>query len=125
MSNASSIIPSRPGDIVSTICQIYINLEQCPEFIGAISQDGRSYSADLFQQAVEVLAKIYKYDLISTFQDLDRKVRAAADLQTEEDSLFADAPDHFLDPIMSILMKDPVKTGSSLLLFTIITTNFE
>ena len=40
-------------------------------------------------------------------------VKSSAAAKDEEESLFSDAPDHFLDPIMSHLMRDPVKLPSS------------
>lgn len=39
------------------ICHIYINLEKCDGFCLAVSQDGRSYSAKLFEYAEEVLGE--------------------------------------------------------------------
>lgn len=39
------------------ICRIYINLEKCDAFCLAVSQDGRSYSANLFDYAQHILCK--------------------------------------------------------------------
>lgn len=49
-----------PAHTVKEICQIYINLEASDEFALAVSQDGRSYSAQLFVYAEEVLGKFAK-----------------------------------------------------------------
>ena len=95
------------------ICCIYRNFREVPTFIAAVSADGRSYSEDLFQRAEGVLLKIGKTDLIVDLQEIDRKVRESASSQLADDELFADAPDHFLDPIMSVLMRDPVKLPAS------------
>ena len=40
-------------------------------------------------------------------------VRKLAADNLKEDELFADAPDEFLDPIMSHIMKDPVRLPNS------------
>ena len=46
-------------------------------------------------------------------QGLAVKVKESADSQEADETLFADAPEHFLDAIMSVLMRDPVKLPSS------------
>lgn len=38
-----------PGRTVREICQIYLNLKDCDEFCLAVTQDGRSYSPELFK----------------------------------------------------------------------------
>jgi ubiquitin conjugation factor E4 A len=49
----------KPQELVSHISQIYVNLADREEFCRAVSQDGRSYSQQLFGQAVAVLQKIH------------------------------------------------------------------
>lgn len=46
-----------PASTVRQICQIYLNLKDCQEFCLAVSQDGRSYSSQLFEFAERVLSK--------------------------------------------------------------------
>ncbi|CAK9304140.1 unnamed protein product [Gordionus sp. m RMFG-2023] len=156
-----SIYEFRPQEIVTTICQIYVNLGNSvenylkgqeiflqnmdasssstindleklkiseEEFLRAVSHDGRSYSAGLFTQALDVLQKIGNKaastslnDSFSSFStytmasnlssQLDivaQKVKNFAVEQEQEDELMADAPDEFLDPIMNTLMINPV-----------------
>ena len=99
---------------MTNICKIYLNFTSCTAFIDAVSRDGRSYSPELFRQAEGVLNKIgSQFDVINDLQSLAAKVKSSAESQEADDSLFADAPDHFLDPLMSTLMKDPVKLPSS------------
>ena len=57
-----------------TICSIYVNFKDCDSFLTAVSQDGRSYSQDLFWQAEKVLLKIGRSDVIADLQDLAKKV---------------------------------------------------
>lgn len=45
----------KPAALVMDISRIYVNLGKCDEFCLAVSQDGRSYSPSLFQQAEYVL----------------------------------------------------------------------
>ena len=109
------IIPEcRPGHVVTTICKVYVNFTSCQAFVDAVSRDGRSYSPELFRQAEGVLLKIGNdLDLIGDLQDLAVKVKESAASQEADEALFADAPEHFLDAIMSVLMRDPVKLPSS------------
>ena len=103
-----------PQDTVSTICDIYLNLGVNDEFCKAVCRDGRSYSKDLFQLAISVLEKLKKpSDLIQRVSDLGHKIEEISRVQQEEDSNYDDAPDEYLDPIMSHLMVDPVTLPSS------------
>lgn len=49
-----------PAKTVLEICRIYINLEKLDGFCFAVSQDGRSYSASLFEYAQQVLGEYYE-----------------------------------------------------------------
>ncbi len=98
-----------PKEIVSNICDIYLNLGGTDNFCRAVCRDGRSYSVDLFQQAREVLALINRdFEVIESFKKLGEKIEDVHRLQQLEELNFDDAPDEYLDPIMSMLMEDPV-----------------
>jgi len=103
----------KPGEIVTDICRIYVNFKNCDEFLASVSRDGRSYSPDLFHQAAEVLLKIGQVELVSDLEWVEKKVGKAADHYKADEELFADAPDEYLDSIMSQLMKDPVRLPNS------------
>ena len=104
----------RPAEIVKHICKIYTHYAECPSFIQAVSSDGRSYSPELFVQAKAVLAnKIHDMELIADLENVSKSVKKMAADTLKDDELFADAPDEFLDPIMSHLMKDPVRLPNS------------
>lgn len=102
-----------PANTVLNICKIYINLYDNNSFCLAISQDGRSYSPQLFPLAEGVLVKIGGGILISQLQELAMKVARLASEQEAEEEIIAEAPEEFLDPIMSTLMTDPVMLPSS------------
>ena len=68
---------------------------------------------DLFSQAEEVLIRIGRAELIPSLRDVSEKVGESAESFRTEEEMFSDAPDHFLDPIMSHLMRDPVKLPTS------------
>ncbi|XP_024911117.1 ubiquitin conjugation factor E4 A isoform X2 [Cynoglossus semilaevis] len=104
----------KPQQLVSDICTIYLNLGDEDNFCATVPKDGRSYSPTLFSQTVRVLKKINKPgDMIVAFALLADKIKSHADRQQQEEETYADAPDEFLDPIMSTLMLDPVLLPSS------------
>merc|ERR1719242_3006942 len=65
----------KPGEVVQKIAQIYINLQKSQTFIRAISSDGRSYSAELFSWAENVLMKVSRADLATSLVQVRDKVR--------------------------------------------------
>nr|XP_033774432.1 ubiquitin conjugation factor E4 A isoform X2 [Geotrypetes seraphini]XP_033774433.1 ubiquitin conjugation factor E4 A isoform X2 [Geotrypetes seraphini]XP_033774434.1 ubiquitin conjugation factor E4 A isoform X2 [Geotrypetes seraphini]XP_033774435.1 ubiquitin conjugation factor E4 A isoform X2 [Geotrypetes seraphini]XP_033774436.1 ubiquitin conjugation factor E4 A isoform X2 [Geotrypetes seraphini] len=104
----------KPQQLVSDICTIYLNLGNEENFCATVPKDGRSYSPTLFAQTVRVLKKINKPgNMIVAFSNLAERIKSLADRQMQEEETYADAPDEFLDPIMSTLMVDPVMLPSS------------
>lgn len=116
------------------ICRIYINLQNSKAFCLAVSQDGRSYSPKLFEYAEQVLGKdkldlpfgfcismsfffqtvrIGGGQLIGEISDFAIKVHRLDQEEKAQQEALTDAPDEFLDPIMSTLMLDPVILPSS------------
>ncbi|XP_077578234.1 ubiquitin conjugation factor E4 A isoform X2 [Stigmatopora nigra] len=104
----------KPQQLVYDICTIYLNLGDEENFCATVPKDGRSYSPTLFCQTIRVLKKINKPgDVIVAFGLLADKIKSHADRQQEEEETYLDAPEEFLDPIMSTLMLDPVLLPSS------------
>ncbi|CAF0817504.1 unnamed protein product [Brachionus calyciflorus] len=104
----------KPKEIVSIICDIYLNLSENRNFCEAVCRDGRSYSTDLFESAIEVLEQIGRDVLwIEDFKKFSRKVEDISEQIKMDEANFEDAPEEYLDPIMSSLMEDPVLLPSS------------
>ena len=100
--------------MVSNICDIYLNLGSEEKFCEAVCRDDRSYSSEFFTLAREVLEQISRdYTVVQEFVKLGEKIDGISSKQRLEDSNFDDAPDEFLDPIMSHLMADPVMLPNS------------
>jgi ubiquitin conjugation factor E4 A len=102
-----------PAKTVMHICKIYINLKESSSFCLAVSQDGRSYSPQLFTLAEDVLIRIGGGALIGELKEVAQRVAEKAKEQQASEEAIAEAPEHFLDPIMSTLMTDPVILPSS------------
>lgn len=108
----------KPQELVQNICRIYTNLgcantDAAQAFCMAVSRDGRSYSPELFPQAQSVLLKIGQSILSIGVSELAEKILETASHQKKEDEAIGDAPEEFLDPIMSTIMDDPVVLPSS------------
>lgn len=102
-----------PAETVLDICKIYVQLKGSDSFCLAVSQDGRSYSPQLFKLAEDVLIRIGGGHLVGELQEVANKVSIKSAQYQESEEALADAPEHFLDPIMSTLMSDPVILPSS------------
>ncbi|KAJ6640137.1 Ubiquitin conjugation factor E4 A [Pseudolycoriella hygida] len=102
-----------PANTVLDICHIYTNLQNSKPFCLAVSQDGRSYSPKLFEYAEQVLVRIGGGQLIGEISDFALKVHRMDQEEKAQQEALTDAPDDFLDPIMSTLMLDPVILPSS------------
>uniref|UniRef100_A0A1I8PL71 Ubiquitin conjugation factor E4 A n=1 Tax=Stomoxys calcitrans TaxID=35570 RepID=A0A1I8PL71_STOCA len=102
-----------PATTVLEICHIYINLSSSDIFCLAVSQDGRSYSSQLFEYAENILIRIGGGQLIGEMAEFSEKVQRMERQYKQEQEFIADAPDEYLDPIMSTLMTDPVILPSS------------
>ncbi|XP_050447919.1 ubiquitin conjugation factor E4 A [Cataglyphis hispanica] len=102
-----------PANLVLNICEIYINLSKNESFTLAVSQDGRSYSPELFKLADNVLVRIGGVGILGDLDQFAKSVKKAANQKREEDEILVGIPDEFLDPIMSTVMTDPVILPSS------------
>ncbi|KAJ2949120.1 hypothetical protein O0L34_g6062 [Tuta absoluta] len=102
-----------PASTVLDICRMYVELGTNERFCAAVSDDGRSYSPQLFTLAEAVLVRIGGGGLISSLQEVAGRVATLAEQRQRDEELMANAPEEFLDPIMSTLMLDPVILPSS------------
>ncbi|CAL4079295.1 unnamed protein product, partial [Meganyctiphanes norvegica] len=102
-----------PEEMVINICKIYLNLCDNEAFCSAVAADERSYTPELLNQAHHVLCRIGSEHLSQDILHVKSKVDAAKAYNEEEEEFIEEAPEEFLDPIMTILMRDPVTLPSS------------
>ncbi|XP_059052827.1 ubiquitin conjugation factor E4 A [Achroia grisella] len=102
-----------PASTVLDICRMYVELGSNERFCAAVSDDGRSYSPQLFTLAEAVLVRIGGGSLIGSLQEVASRVSNLAEQRQRDEEILANAPDEFLDPIMSTIMLDPVILPSS------------
>lgn len=113
MKNSKESYEFDPANTVKQICHIYLNLAQNDDFCLAITQDGRSYSPELFKYVETTLIKIGGGNMIAEIIEFSEKVSNIDRQQKENDEALVNPPDEFLDPILSVLMRDPVTLPSS------------
>ncbi|CBY43786.1 unnamed protein product [Oikopleura dioica] len=105
----------KPEQMLYLLAELYLNL-QSEAFIDFVAKEERSYSPELFNEAVLTMKKVmnitptsqFTPERIEEWEAFAKKValRQSELLDDEED--FEDAPDEYLDPIMGTLMEDPV-----------------
>jgi ubiquitin conjugation factor E4 B len=83
-----------------------------------VVKDGRSYSDETFEKAVKILNSSKKsiqldHEKKDNFINLATELKGEKALLNQEDLLFDDAPEDFLDPLMFTLMEDPVELPGS------------
>ncbi|CAF1260110.1 unnamed protein product [Adineta steineri] len=103
-----------PSKLVAKVTDIYLNFAEYDQFCSAVSNDGMSYNEQLFPQAIEVLERIrHPRERIDAFLKLGEHIKTIADQHKEDDVIYNDAPEEYIDQISSILMNDPVMLPSS------------
>jgi len=103
-----------PKALLSDILQVFMNLDDQPEFVKAMARDDRSYSKGLFERASSIAsrANIKSEKELEQLRVLIEKVEEAkVTLEAEED--LGEVPEEFLDPLMFTVMRDPVLLPSS------------
>ncbi|KXZ45643.1 hypothetical protein GPECTOR_52g43 [Gonium pectorale] len=87
-----------------------------PVFAAAVGTDKRSFKAEYFMEALSVLdsAGLLGVGPREQLASLSQRALAAGSEAEAEDEVMGgeDVPEEFLDPIMSTVMKDPVKLPS-------------
>lgn len=102
----------KPKVLLNQLVDIYLHLDKSSFFPEAIANDERSYSKELFEVAINRMLRacIKTQTEVDKFSSLKDKVEAL--LKEKEDMDYGEVPDEFRDPLMDILMVDPVKLPS-------------
>jgi ubiquitin conjugation factor E4 B len=100
----------RPGELLSEIVDVYLNLMNKENFILAVARDGRSYKPSNFEMAAKIMEdkKLKAPDEIARWRTLIKKFVQAKKEDEDAEAELGEIPDEFLDPLMYTLMEDPV-----------------
>ncbi|KAK4141167.1 ubiquitin elongating factor core-domain-containing protein [Dichotomopilus funicola] len=99
-----------PKTLLPELVDIYLNLGSSPSFIGAVAADGRSYNPATMATTANILRTKHLKDEkdIQSWDVLAAQIESAKEALDRAEADFSDAPAEFEDPIMGILMEDPV-----------------
>ncbi|KAF0269903.1 hypothetical protein FOG51_03712 [Hanseniaspora uvarum] len=100
-----------PKTLLKDLCSIYINLSNEQSFIIAAAKDERSFDPNLFEQAIRNLhnrLRLIDDDFAENIRHFVHNVQEEKLVFEQFDVDMSDCPDEFLDPLMYIVMEDPV-----------------
>ncbi|XP_076039140.1 ubiquitination factor E4B isoform X2 [Oratosquilla oratoria] len=102
-----------PKKMLGQILDIYLHLDS-DKFAIAIANDERSFKKQLFETAATKMERILMKPAsdVHKFRKLGEKAHALVMANLKNDEDYSDAPEHFMDPLMSTLMEDPVQLPS-------------
>jgi ubiquitin conjugation factor E4 B len=107
-----------PRLLLQHIVTMYANMAGEDVFLMHVVDDSRSYKTETFEKTVRILGNPGKGVVVDAesrdrFEDLVQRLKSMKVEIDQEDDLYDDAPEEFLDTLMSTLMKDPVELPSS------------
>ena len=106
-----------PKELLGMIFDVYLQIyaaDSAKVFVAAIAADGRSYRDYVMVETARVVRSLTMKSErdVARFESLTTEVRERASEDEEEEADLGEIPDDFLDPILSTLMRDPVKLPS-------------
>jgi ubiquitin conjugation factor E4 B len=105
----------KPKELLALVIEIFMNLAQDEAFAPAAVRDERSYSQTVLAKVERLLRQhgLKDQDFIDKFHAYVLKLGDLNKDRMDLDANTEDAPDEFMDPIMSELMRDPVLLPTS------------
>lgn len=105
----------KPRLLLRRIMQTYVHFIGEESFAIAIARDGRSYNADLFAKAIRIAKRkaLLTAPEVQSFEEVADAAAKAYEEDNKEEEDLGEIPDEFQDPVMSTLMRDPVKLPTS------------
>ncbi|KAK3898619.1 ubiquitin elongating factor core-domain-containing protein [Staphylotrichum tortipilum] len=99
-----------PKTLLPELVDIYINLGPSPAFVEAVAADGRSYKPSAMAATAHILRSRHLKDEmeVRAWEALAGRIATAKERLDRAELDYDDAPPEFEDPIMGILMTDPV-----------------
>ncbi|KAI6649295.1 Ubiquitin conjugation factor E4 B-like [Oopsacas minuta] len=103
-----------PKRLLDHLTDIYLHLD-CDKFVSAVAGDDRSYSHELFTECCRIMMRtqVKSHIRIREFEEFIEKIRIRSIEIMRQELTYDDAPNEFKDPLMDILMSDPVRLPDS------------
>jgi ubiquitin conjugation factor E4 B len=107
-----------PRLLLVHIVSMYANMSSEETFLKLVASDSRSFKVENFEKAIRVINNPSKGVVVhqeqkDIFEVMVTKIKDMKAENDEEEGLYDDAPEEFLDTLMSTLMKNPVELPSS------------
>ena len=106
----------RPKNMLCEICETVAHFSEFEPFQVAIAQSGYySTHPAVLPKALSTVRKysLLSVDLVAKLESLVALVEQAASANKDEDAIMGDdVPEHFYDPVLYTVMKDPVRLPS-------------
>lgn len=105
----------QPKVMLKEVCLAMIHFADYEEFCVAITKDGYFGNGDQFGRALGTVSKLRLLEPSeeALLRKLHENVEKAKIVTADLESLIADAPQEFLDPVLDTVMRDPVRLPTS------------
>lgn len=99
-----------PKTLLPDIVDIFLNLGKAQSFVEAVASDGRSYKAETFDRASNIMASrgLKAKEDLDAWNELKNRIAKTKEELDQAELDFGEIPEEFEDPVMGILMNDPV-----------------
>lgn len=99
-----------PKTLLPDLADIFLNLGKAQSFVEAVAADGRSYKPELFDRASYIMTSrsLKAKEELDAWNDLKGRIAKAKEELDQAELDFGEIPSEFEDPIMGILMTDPL-----------------
>lgn len=105
----------KPRELLTRIVETYAHFQGDETFARAVGRDGRSYKKEMLEKAMRIVSRrrlVSGEDMKWMKEIADKAEKALEDEKAEEEGL-GDIPEELQDPIMSSLMRNPVRLPTS------------
>lgn len=99
-----------PKTLMPDVVEIFLNLGGVQSFVEAVADDGRSYKPETFQKASQIMTRkgLKAPEELDAWDQFIGRVAKAKEVLDQAEQDFGDAPEEFEDPLLGMLMSDPV-----------------
>ncbi|CAN8104210.1 unnamed protein product [Discula destructiva] len=99
-----------PKTLLPDVVDIFLNLGGAQTFVDAVADDGRSYKPETFNKASQIMSRkgLKAREELEAWNRFISRVAKAKEVLVQAEQDFGDAPEEFEDPLLGMLMSDPV-----------------
>lgn len=99
-----------PKTLMPDVVEIFLNLSGVQSFVEAVADDGRSYKPETFNKASQIMTRkaLKAPEELEAWNQFITRVAKAKEVLDQAEQDFGDVPEEFEDPLLGMLMSDPV-----------------